>query len=214
MSGAAFLGSLSDPDWNAIPVFNTSGMEPIPDTTGASSVNMSYSASGSTQFPFGSAMEDSGLQNGQLTLSGLDSSATYELVLYSGFDPSFFILPGESGTQSSLPPFGNYEQFTGLTASSGSISVSFSQLNGFQLQATAAAPAATSVNLNEQDFVLGQHEVISASVTNESTMANVMTGDVSFIATDQAGVLAPVSSPSLDLSTFSDGDASYNFGSS
>ena len=91
----------------------------------------------------------------------------------------------------------------------------FGQVNGFQLSiGHGRRVCATTVNFNGQEFVVGQQENVSATVSVTNTGAAVTAGTITFTATDESATLPQVSSPPLSLSSFFSGQAFYNFGSS
>ncbi|HEY3762944.1 MAG TPA: Ig-like domain-containing protein [Verrucomicrobiae bacterium] len=102
MSGAAFLGAAGD-QWNGISVSSGSGISLIYATGGNSPVTMTFASgggydanafAGATPFastPYDALMEDYLFNGGSartITLSGLATNATYDLVLYNAADNS------------------------------------------------------------------------------------------------------------------------------
>ncbi len=171
MSGAAVLGTAGD-IWNGIDADNGSGLPLIYTDGTASAVTMSFTSGGSydvyafsgyTDFdgtPYDALMEDYLFNGGatqSITLSGLATNASYNLVLYNAADTAaagretIFTVNGVSqysvwgGNDSTLIAGVDYVDFPSATSdSTGNLIVYYSgdpglegDVNGFQIQLNA-----------------------------------------------------------------------------
>ncbi len=177
MSGAAVLGTAGD-FWNGINVSSGSGI-PLTYANGiASAVKMTFTSggdyyvSGSTPFfgtPYDPLMECY-LYNGgvsqTITLSGLATNSTYNLVLYNAADAvaagriTFFSVNGTSqysiwdGASSTLIAGVDYVEFTSATSDgSGNLVITYTgngsaegDIDGFQIQAVPGSATAEANN--------------------------------------------------------------------
>jgi DNA-binding beta-propeller fold protein YncE len=182
MSGAAVLGTAGD-QWNGINATNGSGISLNYANGSASTVAMSFSSGGgydakaySGSTPFAStaydALTEDYLYNANvpqtITLSGLATNATYNLILYNAADNgsgaagriTFFTVNGSSqyaiwnGTNSTLTAGIDYVNFTSAASDgSGNLVITYTgngsaegDIDGFQIQAVPGSGMAQTNN--------------------------------------------------------------------